>query len=294
MSTYIKHKKILVTGANGQLGKALQDECVSYPELILVFATKQELDITDALSIEKAINVYQPDVIINTAAYTAVDAAENDQEAAYLLNEKAVNLLASSCKENNIKLIHISTDYVFDGSSKNAYTEISQVNPQTVYGKSKLAGEVAIQAVQDLTYAIIRTSWLYSDYGHNFYKTMLRVGSQKSELQVVNDQYGIPTLANDLASAILEIAPNLDPTNKGIYHYSNQGKTTWYAFAKAIFEASELDVLVTPTTSELYPTTAKRPKNSELDCEKITSKFHVNRPFWKDALLRNFVKKMNN
>lgn len=294
MNTSIKHKKVLVTGSDGQLGKALQNECVSYPELIFVFTTKQELDITDALSIEKAINTYQPGIIINTAAYTAVDTAENDQEAAYLLNEKAVGLLASSCNKNNIKLIHISTDYVFDGASKDAYTETSQVNPQTVYGKSKLAGEVAIQAIDDLTYAIIRTSWLYSDYGHNFYKTMLRVGSQKSELQVVNDQYGIPTLANDLACAILEIAPKLDPTNKGIYHYSNQGKTTWYAFAKAIFEASELDVLVTPITSELYPTAAKRPKNSELNCEKITSKFHINRSFWKDALLKNFVKKMNN
>lgn len=294
MNTHTKHKKILVTGADGQLGKALQNECKLYPELTLVFATKHELDITETLSIDKAIQVHQPDVIVNTAAYTAVDAAENDQEAAYLLNDKAVGLLTASCKQNDIVFIHISTDYVFDGTSKEAYTEISQVNPQTVYGASKLAGEKAVQAVDGLVYVIIRTSWLYSNYGHNFYKTMLRLGTEKSELRVVDDQFGIPTLANDLAIAILEIAPKLDATNKGIYHYSNQGKATWYAFAKAIFKVSKLDVLVTPLVSESYPTAAKRPKNSELNCEKITSNFGVNRPFWKDALLSNFVKKMNN
>lgn len=284
MSTHTKHKKILVTGADGQLGRVLQDECVLYPELTLVFATKHELDITDILSIEKAISTYQPDLIINTAAYTAVDAAENNQEAAYLLNDKAVNFLAGSCKENDIAFIHISTDYVFDGSSADAYTETSQVNPQTVYGASKLAGEEAIQAVDGLTYVIIRTSWLYSNYKHNFYKTMLRLGSQKSELRVVNDQFGIPTLANDLAIAILEIAPKLDSTNKGIYHYSNQSKTTWYAFAKAIFEISKLDVLVTPVISEEFDTIAIRPKNSILDCSKIVEVFKVKRKPWINAL----------
>ena len=236
MSSLKQHKKVLVTGANGQLGKAIQVEGVLYPELDFVFATKEMLDITSTISIHQAVQEHQPDFIINTAAYTAVDKAEKDEEASYLLNEKAVQTLATICKEHAIALIHISTDYVFDGISKEAYVEETTTNPQTIYGKSKLAGEKTIQAIDGLVYIIIRTSWLYSNYGHNFYKTMLRLGGTKKEIQVVNDQYGIPTLANDLAIAILDIMPKLTTTNSGIYHYSNEGSTTWYAFAKAIFK----------------------------------------------------------
>lgn len=294
MSSLKQHKKVLITGANGQLGKAIQVESVLYPELDFVFATKEMLDISSAISIHKTVEEYEPDFIINTAGYTAVDNAENDKEASYLLNEKAVHTLATICKEQAIALIHISTDYVFDGVSEDAYTEDTATNPQTVYGKSKLAGEKAIQAIDGLVYVVIRTSWLYSNYGHNFYKTMLRLGSSKKSIQVVNDQHGIPTLANDLAMAILEIVPRLDITNSGIYHYSNEGSTTWYAFAKAIFKFSKMDVQITPVGSEKFPTIAIRPKNSVLNCLKITSIFDVNRPTWEETLQRILVKKLEN
>ena len=242
------------------------------------------LDITSKSAIEKAIETHQPNIIINTAAYTAVDAAENNQEDAYLLNEEAVRFLAEVCAEQSIGLIHISTDYVFDGASKLPYTEIFEPNPQTVYGQSKLAGEKAIQSFETLTYAIIRTSWLYSNYGHNFYKTMVRLGSERAEVSVVDDQHGIPTLANDLAIAILKVTSVLTYRRKGIYHYSNEGVATWYAFAKAIFEFLTIGVKVIPVSSKAFPTIARRPQNSVLDCSKIETVFNVKRPFWRDAL----------
>lgn len=279
------HKKILITGANGQLGNALKAVSLEFTDHDYVFASKMMVDITSEIAIKEAIQTYQPDVIINTAAYTAVDAAETNEENAYLLNEKAVRLVATLCASHAITLVHISTDYVFDGNSSVPYAEMAIPNPQTVYGKSKLAGEIAIQDTKDLTYAIVRTSWLYSDYGHNFYKTMLRLGTERNEISVVNDQHGIPTLANDLARAILQLISQLDSSSKGIYHYSNVGITTWYAFAKAIFEYSKLDVKVLPVASEAYPTAAQRPKNSVLDCTKIVEKFNVNRPNWEDKFL---------
>lgn len=278
-------KKILITGANGQLGCALREESEGFPNNNYVFASRAQLDITLKASIQNAVEIHQPAIIVNTAAYTAVDAAETDKEAAYELNENAVRLLAEVCTEFDIVLIHISTDYVFDGTSSIPYSEEVEPNPQTVYGASKLAGERAIQSLGTLTYAIIRTSWLYSAYGHNFYKTMVRLGKERETLSVVNDQHGIPTLANDLAKAILQIIPNLDATTKGIYHYSNKGKATWYAFAKAIFEHSKLNTKVIPVTSEVFPTVAKRPKNSVLDCTKIVETFNVSRPLWIDTLL---------
>lgn len=278
------HKKILITGAHGQLGCALKEESIGFSKNDYVFASKEVLDITSKASIQHAVKLHQPDIIINTAAYTAVDAAETDVETAYLLNQIAVRLLAQVCDECGIVLIHISTDYVFDGTLDIPYSEEVAPNPQTVYGKSKLAGERAIQSFETLTYAIIRTSWVYSAYGHNFYKTMLRLGRERDTVSVVNDQYGIPTLANDLAKAILEISALLDTVTKGVYHYSNRGETTWYAFAKAIFEHSKLNVNVHPVSSESFPTIAKRPKNSVLNCTKIVGTFHVSRPFWENSL----------
>lgn len=280
------HKTILITGANGQLGCALKAESESFPKNKYVFASKAMLDITSKASIQKAIDLYQPDVIINTAAYTAVDAAETDAETAYVLNETAVRLLAEVCDKFGIVLIHISTDYVFDGTSSTSYSEMAMPNPQTVYGSSKLAGERAIQSFETLTYAIIRTSWVYSVYGHNFYKTMLRLGKERDTLSVVNDQHGIPTLANDLAKALFHIIPRLDTATKGVYHYSNSGKATWYAFAKAIFDYSKLAINVLPVSSEAFPTAATRPKNSMLDCTKIVSTFGVATPLWTDGLQR--------
>ncbi|MFT5891689.1 MAG: dTDP-4-dehydrorhamnose reductase [Dokdonia sp.] len=284
MSLTESHKKILITGANGQLGNALKAEHSQFLHYEYVFATRDILDITSEASIKNAVEIHQPDVIINTAAYTAVDAAEDDQDAAYKLNEEAVRFLAEVCEQNAIKLIHISTDYVFDGTSSIPYTEEFAPNPQTVYGKSKLAGEKAIQSLDRLTYAIIRTSWLYSDYGNNFYKTMLRLGKERDELSVVDDQHGIPTRANDLARAILQMVATLAYTHRGIYHYSNKGVATWYAFAKAIFESSKIEIKVIPVSSEAFPTIAIRPKNSVLDCTKIIKNFNVDRPFWKDSL----------
>ncbi|WP_299764771.1 dTDP-4-dehydrorhamnose reductase [uncultured Dokdonia sp.] len=284
MRLQTSHKKILITGANGQLGNALKAVSLDFTEYDYIFASKMMVDITSENAIKEAIQTYQPDIIINTAAYTAVDAAETNEEEAYLLNEKAVHSLATLCANHKITLIHISTDYVFDGNSSIPYTETSTPNPQTVYGKSKLAGEIAIQGIENLTYAIVRTSWLYSDYGHNFYKTMLRLGIERSNISVVNDQHGIPTFANDLARAILRLIPQLDDVSKGVYHYSNTGITTWYAFAKAIFKYSKLDVKVMPVSSKEYPTAAKRPKYSILDCTKIKKTFEVYCPFWEEAL----------
>ncbi len=278
------NKKILITGANGQLGNAFQEIASQFVEYECVFATREMLDITAVASIKDAIEVHQPDVIINTAAYTAVDAAESHQEDAYLLNEHAVGHLATLCASYSITLIHISTDYVFDGNSDTPYTEEDIPNPQTIYGKSKLAGEHAIQNTDNLTYAIVRTSWLFSGYGHNFYNTMVRLGNEREELTVVNDQHGIPTFANDLADAIFQMITRFDDSHKGIYHYSNSGVTTWYAFAKAIFDYSQLDVKLRATTSDAYPTVAKRPKNSILDSTKIVETFGVNSPDWNKAL----------
>ncbi|WP_299215946.1 dTDP-4-dehydrorhamnose reductase [uncultured Dokdonia sp.] len=278
------HKRLLITGADGQLGCALREESVQFSNYEFVFATKKMLDITSKASIQNVIEAHKPDIIINTAAYTAVDAAEKDSDAAYALNQEAVRLLAEVCDQNAIALIHISTDYVFDGMASIAYTEEVVPNPQTVYGKSKLAGEQAIQALDTLTYAIIRTSWLYSAYGHNFYKTMIRLGKERETVSVVDDQYGIPTLANDLAKAILQLVTTLGYAHRGIYHYSNSGKATWYAFAKAIFESLEMETKVLPVSSEAFPTVATRPKNSILNCTKIVDTFGVSRPLWNEAL----------
>lgn len=284
MSLKMSHKKILVTGANGQLGCALRAESIQFPQYEFVFASKEMLDITSKASIQNTIETHQPDMIINTAAYTAVDAAEEHPNAAYTINEKAVRFLAEVCEQHSMILIHISTDYVFDGTSSIPYTEQDIPDPQTVYGKSKLAGEQTIQSFTALTYAIIRTSWLYSTYGHNFYKTMIRLGTERKTISVVDDQYGIPTLANDLATAILQVVPTLSTVNKGIYHYSHSGKATWYAFAKAIFDYSKTDINVVPVSSEAFPTIATRPKNSLLDCTKIVDTFGVATPLWKEAL----------
>ncbi|WP_299677817.1 dTDP-4-dehydrorhamnose reductase [uncultured Dokdonia sp.] len=278
------HKKILITGANGQLGTAFKVAQSHYTAFECVFASKEVLDVTSPISIENAIQAHQPDIIVNTAAYTAVDAAETHEVDAYRLNQEGVRLLATLCASYKIALIHISTDYVFDGTSTIPYVEEITPNPQTVYGKSKLAGELAIQDIDDLTYAIIRTSWLYSDYGQNFYKTMVRLGTERDEISVVNDQHGIPTLADDLAKAIFKMIPQLEHSNRGVYHYSNTGITTWYAFAKAIFKHSKIDIKVNPISTNEYPTAAKRPMYSILNCTKIIENFGVSRPHWEDKL----------
>lgn len=275
-----KRLKLLITGANGQLGRCLQDVAKRYPGYDFHFKTSKELDITSKEQINNLFDHERFDYCINCAAYTAVDKAETDLENAFLVNAEAVKYLAEACKDNNTILIHISTDFVFDGTKTTPYTEEDAPNPINVYGASKLKGE---QYVQDILgdYFIIRTSWVYSEYGHNFVKTMLRLGAEREELNVVNDQIGSPTYARDLAEAIMKII-SLKATNYGIYHYSNEGSISWYDFAKAIFKINEMNVHVNPISSEAYRTAAKRPIFSVMDTSKISQFVEIN--CWEKSL----------
>lgn len=269
----INRAKILITGSNGQLGRCLANGAEYYPDYDFHFKTSKELDITTKEQIRSLFAQEKFDYCINCAAYTAVDKAETDKENAFLVNAEAVKYLAEACKENETILIHISTDFVFDGTKGEPYTEDDLPNPINVYGASKLKGEQYIQEILN-NYFIIRTSWVYSEYGHNFVKTMLRLGVEREELRVVNDQIGSPTFARDLAEAILKIISS-QATNYGIYHYSNEGAISWYDFAKAIFEIKGMKVKVNPIPSEAYPTPAKRPMYSVLDKTKIKQVFNI-------------------
>jgi dTDP-4-dehydrorhamnose reductase len=275
-----KKLKILITGANGQLGRCLQDVAEKYSGYDFHFKTSKELDITKKEQINSLFTDEKFDYCINCAAYTAVDKAETDQENAFLVNAEAVRYLAEACKFKNTILIHISTDFVFDGSKTTPYTEEDVPNPINVYGASKLKGE---QYVQDILahYFVIRTSWVYSKYGHNFVKTMLRLGAEKEELNVVDDQLGSPTYAGDLAEAIMKII-SLNGTNYGTYHYSNEGAISWYDFAKEIFDTKGMTIKVNPLLSKAYPTPAKRPAYSVMDLSKFNQLIDI--PSWKKSL----------
>ncbi len=264
-------QKILLIGSNGQLGKALKKVLSGKFELHAF--DKEDLDITNPEELKKKIEGLKPNLIVNAAAYTAVDLAETEQEAALLINGEAVKNLAQLCEKFGAKLIHFSTDYVFDGENEEGYAEDAETNPINFYGESKLAGEQAIQA-SGCDFAIIRTSWLYGD-GKNFVNTMLELGKNKDEIKVVSDQTGSPTFTKDLAEAthnlICHSHPSchsgLDPESheKGeIFHLTNEGTTTWFNFAKKIFELAKLDVKVIPITTAEFPTPAKRPKSSTL------------------------------
>lgn len=276
------HPKILITGANGQLAKALAFQLRRNKNVL--FTGRENLDITDKNALCDFLYNNKPEIIINTAAYTAVDAAEKNGAEAFAVNAEAVAAMAGIAKEINSSLIHISTDYVFDGKSREPYKETDAPNPVTVYGKSKLAGEKAVIESGIGRYAVIRTSWLYSNYGQNFYKTMLRLSEQKKEISVVIDQTGSPTYAPHLAAAILKTAENLHPENSGIYHYSDSGITTWHAFAKEIFRINNKNAEVKPITSQEYPTAAKRPSYSVLDTKKIKEVFGIDIPVWQKGV----------
>ena len=226
--------------------------------------------------------------MINCAAYTAVDKAEEQQELANQVNHLAVKQLAEIAKEQKTKLIHISTDYIFDGEASHSYTETAETNPINIYGKTKLAGEKAIQAIMSTNAIIIRASWVYSEYGNNFVDTMLRLSKEQNKLNVVNDQIGSPTYATDLANTILKIINNKDYQAKDqateVYHYTNKGKISWYEFAKEIFELSDIRCTVKPITTKQYPTPAKRPKNTLMNKDKITKTFSMDIPNWKESL----------
>lgn len=274
---------ILVTGANGQLGSELRK--IGFGIWSDVFYTDAaELDITDGKAVLEFVQEHEIDTIVNCAAYTAVDRAEEEADKAALINTVAVENLAKVAYLEDCLLIHISTDYVFDGTATEPYTEKSRTNPQSVYGLTKLAGEKAIRDAHCL-YIIIRTAWLYSEFGNNFVKTMLRLAREKGELKVVADQLGSPTYAADLAKAIVEMVENGSVAEKsGIYHFSNEGVCSWYEFAREIVAQAGLKAEVEPLTTAQYPTKAKRPAYSVLDKTKIKREFGMTIADWKDSL----------
>ena len=283
----INKKNILVTGANGQLGRELQDIAPSYTSYRFFFADKAELPIEDTAVVNKYFSQQQFDICINCAAFTAVDKAETEKEKAFLINGIAVGELAAVCKQYNTRLIHISTDYVFDGTSTAPYKESDPTCPVSSYGKSKLMGEqLALQ--NDPSVIIIRTSWLYAAYGNNFVKTMLRLMKEKETINVVNDQYGCPTYAADFAWAIMEIIEKLAMDNEqpAIFNYCNSGITTWFEFALAIKEISGSKCMINPIPTSQYPTAANRPQYSVLNTKKIRDTFQVSIPEWKDSLVK--------
>ena len=281
-------KRILVTGANGQLGSELQYIIKNQKSNIenhdFYFTDRTTLDITDKDAIEDFCTQNNIKIIINCAAYTAVDKAESDETMAYAINHKAVETLAHIAKAKNIALVQISTDYVFDGSNFKPYVENDVTNPQSVYGASKLAGEEAIFSINPSNSVIIRTSWVYSSFGNNFVKTMLRLGKERDTLGVIFDQVGTPTYARDLAAAILAIVPQLDNREAEVYHYSNEGVCSWYDFAKAIFEMKQIDCKVDAIETKAYPTPATRPHYSLLNKAKIKEAYSITIPYWRDAL----------
>ena len=276
---------ILVTGANGQLGSEFKALHKNFPFCQFLFADVDELDITSFDSITHYFAGHSVDFCVNCAAYTAVDKAETDTKSVFAINAEAVGTLAKVCNTNNTQLIHISTDYVFDGAAKQPYKETDKTNPEAVYGKSKLKGEQL--AMENCTSAIvIRTSWLYSSFNNNFVKTMLRLMAEKESINVVNDQFGSPTYAADLALAIMRIIKSAKSRNHpGLYHYSDEGTTSWYEFAVAIRDLSNSNCIVNPITTAEYPTAAKRPAYSVLDSTKIKETFEtVDIRNWKDGL----------
>ena len=274
---------ILVTGVNGQLGSEIKELSSNYP-YTFYFTCKDDLDITNEKAIEEFIIKNHITAIINCAAYTAVDKAESEIELADKINHQAVFHLASIAKEKNIKLIHISTDYVFDGTNYKPYIETDNTNPQSVYGQTKLDGEKVLQMINPTNSIIIRTSWVYSDYGNNFVKTMLRLGRERESLGVIYDQIGSPTYAKDLAKAILDILPKINNTQTEIYHYSNEGVCSWYDFAKEIMKIAKLTCKINPIETSQYPTPAKRPLYSLLNKSKIKNDYTIDIPYWKDSL----------
>ena len=283
ITTMIKKYNILVTGSNGQLGSEIKELSASY-DYNFFFTTKEDLDITSEDKILNFIKNNNINTIINCAAYTAVDMAESEQESADLVNRKAIKKLAKISKEKNVKLVHISTDYVFDGKNFKPYCEEFQTNPNSVYGQTKLDGELEMLKINPYNSIIIRTSWVYSSYGNNFVKTMLKLGKDRDELGVIFDQVGTPTYARDLAKTILDILPNVSNKKVEIYNYSNEGVLSWYDFAKEIMRMAKLNCKINPIETFQYPTPALRPHYSLLNKSKIKKDFNITIPYWKDSL----------
>lgn len=275
---------ILVTGSNGQLGSEIRDIVSYYPGYQFYFTDIEELDLTEFAAVRKFFTKNKINCCINCAAYTAVDKAEDEEKLALKINQSAVENLAKTCSENNATLIHLSTDYIFNGKNHKPYLESDIPSPNSVYGESKLKGEQAVRRFAS-DWIIIRTSWLYSAYGHNFVKTIKRLGDERDELNVVDDQVGTPTYAGDLAETILTIFGKLsDEIYNQVYHFSNEGVVSWYDFAKAIIEECGYDCKVMPIESKDFPAKANRPFYSVLSKTKIKKDFNIEIPYWKDSL----------
>lgn len=279
--------KILITGAYGQLGKELRANSAHAVNRKYLFTDSDTLDITDEAAVMQYFNRNRPGFVVNCAAYTAVDKAEEDRENAFLLNSRGPEILARACAAVQARMIHISTDYVFDGTSCRPYTETDITNPASVYGSSKLLGEQLAMAA-DPAVVVIRTSWLYSTFGNNFVKTMLRLGRERESLKVVYDQVGTPTYAGDLAAAIVHILEGVisDHNNwhPGIYHYSNEGVCSWYDFAGEIHRMAGISCNLFPVESKDFPTLAKRPSYSVLNKARIKSAYCLQIPWWRSSL----------
>ena len=275
-------KKILVTGSNGQLGQCLKQQLQNTDDVSCYFTTREDLDITNNDVIQRFFGEHNFDYCINTAAYTNVEKAESEQKEAFLINAEGAYNLAKACKKYTVVLLHISTDYVFDGMAKTPYQEQNPTNPLNVYGASKLKGEQHIVDTWNKHF-IIRTSWLYSQYGQNFLNSMLQFAKQKKALTITTQQKGTPTNANDLAQMLVTIIKTGN-ARYGVYHFSNQGEATWYDFAKAIFKATgEIDT-VNLAKTEHYATFAKRPSYSVLNCNKLKDTLGITYRNWEDSL----------
>jgi dTDP-4-dehydrorhamnose reductase len=293
--------KILLTGSEGQIGTELRLLCEALPDVSLLATDLPELDITDQRQVAHSMADFVPDVVINAAAYTAVDAAEHDRDAAFAVNETGPRILAEASERAGKHLIQISTDFVFDGMQPEPYTEDAKPNPLNVYGASKLAGERAVQAASS-RHLILRTAWVFSPWGNNFMKTMLRLMDAGTPLKVVNDQFGCPTAAADIAAALLSIASRLTDRSSpacGIYHFCGKGSTSWHGFASAICDARAAatgsDVTIEPTDTDGYPTAARRPRQSALNCDRVQQIFGLSTVDWQAATEREVARylKMN-
>lgn len=280
-------KKILVTGATGQLGSELSVLAPSYPLYEWIFADRTQITLDSLELLQSQLNRVKPDIVFNCGAYTAVDKAESEKDLAFIINHQAVEVIGRYAFENNVKLIHVSTDYVFDGTSSIALDEKAETNPINVYGESKLAGEITCLK-ENPESIIIRTSWVYSKFGNNFVKTMQRLMQERDEINVVNDQIGSPTYAADLAQAMINIFES-SKWIPGIYNYSNEGEISWYEFALNIKEFGGYNCKVGGIPSSSYPTPAKRPEFSLLDKKKIKETYHVEVPQYKESLKKMFM-----
>ncbi len=279
-------KKVIVSGANGQIGKSFQKNVFDWQEFEFHFYDKESLDITSKKSLDDVFAIHKPDVFINCAAYTAVDKAESERERAYAINAEALDFITAACISNNTLLVHFSSDYVYDNGMNVPMSEKASTSPKSIYAQSKKMGEEVIEQ-SPVNAVVIRTSWVYSEFGHNFLKTMLKIGKEKSTLNIVNDQIGAPTYAGDIATAIMKILKHSESEpihGCQILNFSGEGKISWFDFASFIFETANIDIEIHPIPSSDYPTPAVRPKWSVLDLTEIKSRYGIAPKYWKESV----------